>query len=128
MTNRTRGKIATTSNGREPQPGPAGVTISTQIGDETFTYYANHAEVVCIPQEFAILFARMPAKFPPDKVDEVKAGRLSLTCDVQILIPTTMIDGLIRALGTQKAAYERRYGPIHAPGEMNIAGGTNNPH
>jgi len=64
----------------------------------------------------------MPAKVPPDKIDKVKAGRMSLTCDVDILIPTTMIDGLIRVLVSQKAAYERRYGPIHTPGGMNIEG------
>src|SRR3954453_17254337 len=122
MIKRTRGQTAATPDGPESQPRTTEIRISTQIGDETFTYYANHAEVACIPQEFAILFARIPAKLPPDKIDEVKAGKLSLTCDAQILIPTTMIDGLIRALVSQKAAYEQRYGPIHTPGGMKIEG------
>jgi hypothetical protein len=125
MTKRTRGQTVATPDGPEgPEslPPTTGTRISTKIGDGTFTYYANYAEIVCTSQEFAILFARMPAKVPPDKIDEVKAGRLNLTCDVQILIPTTMIDGLIRALVSQKAAYEQRYGPIRTPGGMNIEG------
>jgi hypothetical protein len=120
MSKRTRGQTAATPDGPESLPPTSGTRISTNIGHETFTYYANYAEAVCTPQEFAILFARIPAKLPPDKIDEVKAGRLSLTCDVQVLIPPTMIDGLIRVLVSQKAAYEQRYGPIHTPGGINI--------
>ena len=58
----------------------------------------------------------MPTKLPPEKLEEATAGNLTLTCDVQILIPTTLIDGLIRALTTQKATYEQRYGALHEPG------------
>jgi hypothetical protein len=43
---------------------------------------------------------------------------LLLTCDVQIVIPATLIDGLIRALNTQKATHERQYGTIHEPGAL----------
>jgi hypothetical protein len=120
MPKRIRSQTATTPDGPESQPRTTGIRVNTQVGNETFTYYANHAEVACIPQEFAILFARIPTKLPPDKINEVRAGNLNLTCDVQILIPTTLIDGLIRALARQKAAYEQQYGPIHTPGEMNV--------
>jgi len=59
----------------------------------------------------------VPAKPSPEKVEEARAaGNLTLTCDVQIIVPTTLIDGLIRALSTQKAVHEQRYGIIHEPG------------
>jgi hypothetical protein len=92
------------------------LSISLQIGEETFTYYANHAEIASTPHEFALLFARMPTKLPPEKLDEAMSGNLTLTSDVQILIPATLIPGLIRALNTQKANHEQRYGTIHEPG------------
>jgi hypothetical protein len=91
--------------------------ISTQVADDTFTYYANHAEISCTAHEFAILFARIPAKLPPDKLEEARAGALSIDCDVQILISPTLISGLIRALITQKETYEKRFGIITQQGE-----------
>jgi hypothetical protein len=92
------------------------LTISTQVGEDTFTYYANYAEIASTPHEFAFLFARMPAKLSPEKLEEARAGTLTLTSDVQILIPATLIPGLIRALNTHKTVHEQRYGTIHEPG------------
>jgi hypothetical protein len=68
------------------------------------------------PHEFSLLFGRLPAKIPPDKIEEARAGNVTLISDVQILIPVTLIPGLMRALQTQKASYESQYGAIHEPG------------
>jgi hypothetical protein len=116
MAKRTRARAAPPPEGAEPESRLISPGISTQVGDETFTYYANHAEIACTPHEFAILFARVPTKLPPEKIEEAMAGNLTLPCDVQILIPTTLINGLIQALTTQKATYEQRYGALHEPG------------
>src|SRR5260370_40975477 len=96
--------------------------VSTQVGDDAFTYYANHAEISCTAHEFAILFARFPAKLPPDKLEEARGGALSIDCDVQILISPTLISGLIRALITQKETYEKRFGVITQLGETDANG------
>src|ERR1700740_599565 len=114
MARRTRVQI--TEAQTAPQAELLTATITAQVGEDTFTYYANYAEVACVPHDFAILFARVPAKLSPEKAEEAKAGNLTLTSDVQIIVPTTLIDGLIRALTTQKAAYEQRFGAIHEPG------------
>lgn len=116
MARRTRARATGPKTPAPQQSELVTTSVTTQIAEDTFTYYANYAEVACVPHDFAIMFARMPAKLPPEKMDEAKAGNVTLTCDVQIILPITLIDGLIRALTTQKAVYEQRYGAIHEPG------------
>ena len=116
MVRRTRVRATDPGIPSAPQPEVLTPSITTQVSEETFTYYANFAEVAAIPHDFAILFARTPAKLSSEKMEEARAGNLTLTCDVQILLPITLIDGLIRALTAQKAGYEQRYGTIHEPG------------
>jgi hypothetical protein len=115
MARRTRPRAATPPASAESE-AEVRITVSTQVGEDTFTYYANHAEIACTPHEFSLLFGRLPAKLPPDKLDEARTGNLTLISDVQILIPVSLIPGLMRALETQKATYESRYGTLHEPG------------
>jgi hypothetical protein len=115
MARRTRAQAAPPAE----QETEVRLSVSTQIGEETFTYYANHAEIASTPHEFALLFARMPSKLSPEKLEETISGNLALTSEVQILIPATLIPGLIRALNTQKTVHEQRYGTIHEPGAPN---------
>jgi hypothetical protein len=119
MARRTRAQGSPTAGSPESR---ALATISTQAGEETYTYYSNHAEVAYLAHEFAILFARIPTKLPPDKIEEVMGGNLNLTAEVQILIPTTLINGLIQALTRQKAAYEEQHGAIQNPGGTDAEG------
>jgi hypothetical protein len=124
MAQRTRALPASRSGRPQPaaQAGSAqaeaqiSVSVAMQVGDETVTYYANLAEIAPLQHDFAMLFGRLPAKLPPDKQEEAKAGMVTLTSDVQILIPATMIEGLMRALATAKTIYEQRYGVLHEPG------------
>src|SRR5271157_3345735 len=117
MAQRTRARAGPPPKSTEPETTEVHVlSVATQVGEETFTYYANHAEIASKPHEFALLFARMPAKLPPEKLEEADGGTLTLTSDVQILIPATLIPGLIRALNTHKTVHEQRYGTIHEPG------------
>jgi hypothetical protein len=117
MAQRTRARTGPPPKSAEPE-AEIRLSLATQVGEETFTYYANHAEIASTPHEFALLFARMPAKLPPEKLEEASGGTLTLTSDVQILIPATLIPGLIRALNTHKAVHEQRYGTIHEPGGL----------
>jgi hypothetical protein len=89
------------------------IGFSTQISPETPTYYFNYAEIASLPHDFALLFARVPAKLPPDRFEEVRAaGRMVLDCELQVLISPTLIPGLIRALTVQRERYEQLWGPI----------------
>jgi hypothetical protein len=117
MARRTRPQAAPPPDRVEPER-EVRLSIATQVGEETFTYYANYAEIASTAHDVGLLFARLPGKLPPEKLQEAVStgGILTLTCDVQIVIPATLIDGLIRALNTQKAEHERRYGTIHEPG------------
>jgi hypothetical protein len=117
MAQRTRARAGPPPKSAEPET-QIRLSLATQVGKETFTYYANHAEIASTPHEFALLSARMPAKLPPENLEEAISGNLTLTSDVQILIPATLIPGLIRALNTQKTAHEQRYGTIHEPGGL----------
>lgn len=124
MAQRTRAVPASPSGSPEPEAragsdqaeAKISVSVSMQVGDETLTYYANIAEIAPLQHDFAMLFGRLPAKLPPDKQQEAKAGTVTLTSDVQILIPATLIDGVMRALATAKAIYEKNYGVLHEPG------------
>ena len=119
MARRTRPQAAPPPDSAEPER-EVRLSISTQVGEETFTYYANFIEIASTAHDFGLLFARMPGKLPPEKLQEAVrgGGSLTLTCDVQIVIPATLIDSLIRALNTQKATHERQYGTIHEPGAL----------
>src|SRR5438105_1495988 len=74
------------------------IGVTVQLSPETQTYYFNHAEVACIPHEFAIMFARMPTKLPPDRLAEARDGVLTLECELQVLLAPTLLPGLINAL------------------------------
>jgi hypothetical protein len=73
-------------------------------------YYVNHIEVANSPQDFSLICARLPAKISKEKIEEVKqTGTLTVEPDVQIVIPTTLVPGLIKALTIQKEAYESMF-------------------
>jgi len=113
---RTRSHPAPSSGSAEPKAQAVTTLVTTEIGEQTATYYANHAEIAALPHDFAMLFARIPAKLSPEKLEQAKAGMVILPADVQIVIPATLIDGLIRALNVAKTIYEERYGAIHDKG------------
>jgi hypothetical protein len=73
-------------------------------------YYVNFIEVGNSPQDFSLLCARLPSKLTASKIAEAKElGALLLEPEVQIIIPTTLVPGLIRALTAQKENYEKLF-------------------
>jgi hypothetical protein len=74
--------------------------------------YANYAEVSASQHEFQISFALTPSKPSPQALEEAKSGSIHLDTIVQILLPATLIPGLIKALTTTKDQYETITGPI----------------
>ena len=86
--------------------------FSVQLSPETPTYYFNHAEITYLPHDFSLLFARLPAKLTPDRLEEAQGGTLTLECELQVLLAPTMIPRLIEALTIQRRRYEEQWGPI----------------
>ena len=80
---------------------PEAKAISTKIvlhpSDETPQYYVNFAEIANSQNEFSIYGAIIPTKLPAGEIDSItKTGELHLEPEVQIIIPVTVIQGLIR--------------------------------
>jgi hypothetical protein len=86
-------------------------SIRLDPSESTSVYYVNHIEVATTPQDFSVICGRMPGKLSATKLEEIKeAGALVIEPDVQIVIPVTLVPGLIRILTLQKELYEKIYG------------------
>jgi hypothetical protein len=70
-------------------------------------------EVANFLNEFGLFAVRTPVKPSSQQVEEAQqTGQMRLEPEFHLVLPPTMIPGLIRALTTQKDAYERKYGAI----------------
>jgi hypothetical protein len=109
-------KKTTTSTAAVSKPKAAksaNVRIVVDIPDGSEPYYANHVEVGCSKYDFFLLFARMPTKLPPAVVQAVlDTGEIHVPSTVQVVVPASIVAGLIRALEIQKAKYEKDNGEI----------------
>jgi hypothetical protein len=92
------------------QPVPMPVKISLEYSGETI--YANYAEVSAAQHEFQITFALSPTKPTAEQIEHANSGIMRLPTLVQILLPPTIIPGLIKALSTTKEQHEALLGPI----------------
>jgi len=85
------------------------VRIVLEPQEHTPTYYANHAEVSRGAHDFGVSFAHLPTKFSKEKLETVTdEGELKYSPNVQLVLPPTVIPGLIRALQTQLDLYMQR--------------------
>jgi hypothetical protein len=92
-------------------PDGAAIRVSIEPGDGTATFYINHAEIGSTLHDFTLLCAKIPAKLPHSEFSAAQAtGALTLEAQVQIVFPPSFIVGLIRALTTQKEAFEKQHG------------------
>lgn len=97
----------------EPERVPIRVVVDPS--DELAVYYANYAEASFAQHECLISFARVPTKMNVARTEEAKGGTLKLEPLVQVMIPPTLLPGLIRALLITKDGYEKIMGPINDP-------------
>lgn len=96
------------TNGKAAVPAVLAVRIAVDIPDGTPAHYANFIEISHTKWDFSLIGARLPAKHSAAQFAEMQAtGILSLPADVTINFPPTLMAGLIRALTTQKEAYEK---------------------
>lgn len=99
---------------------PTAVRIVVEPPSDLPFHYANHIEVSHSKNEFALSIARIPTKFGSVRLKEIRdKGVLEVEPDLQIVIPITIIRGLIRALGIQLGLYETNFGKIEKRGEDN---------
>jgi hypothetical protein len=111
--NRMARKKATQSAANEPQS--ISVRVVLDAVDESAVYYANYAEASLGNHECLLSFARVPTKMNIARTEEAKSGVLRLEPLVQIIVPPTLLPGLIRALTVTKDGYEKTIGSIKEP-------------
>ena len=108
-------KIKAAKKAMAAQPQRLPIRVIVDAPDELAVYYANYAEASAGHHECLISFARVPTKLSVARTEEAKGGTLRLEPLVQVMIPPTLLPGLIRALSITKEGYEKLVGLIHDP-------------
>jgi hypothetical protein len=108
------------SKSKTAAAAPVYANIQIALESNVESVYANYAEVSSSLHEFQISFALAPTRLTAVKVEEMKSGGLKVEALVQILLPPTVIPGLIRALTITKEQHETMVGrPIQEVGITN---------
>ena len=77
------------------------------------SYYCNHIEITQTKHEFALTFGQLPTRFSPERLESVKSdGIVHVEPVLEVLIPPTVLPGLIKALESQKKHFETLHGAI----------------
>ncbi len=96
---------------KTPEAKPVAAKIVLHPSEDTPQFYVNYAEIVASRNEFSIYGVRVPTKLPPDEVETIrKSEELHLEPDVQVIIPVTVIQGLIDALILERDLYIAQFG------------------
>jgi hypothetical protein len=100
------------SKSASPQSGVMNInSVRLEPIESAAVFYVNYIEVGNSPQDFSLWCGRMPSKLTPAKIEEIESiGALVIEPDVQLIIPTTLVPGLIKALITAKENYEKLFG------------------
>jgi len=84
--------------------------ISLEPTERVSVFYVKYIEVGNSPQDFTLTCGRLPGKITSAKLEEIKRlDAMVIEPEVQLIIPTTLVPGLIRALTAQKEVYEELY-------------------
>jgi Protein of unknown function (DUF3467) len=88
-------------------------TVLLNQTEETFTVYANSFEVATTFHDVILSFGRIPAKISEvDREEVARRGNLEVDASVQITISPQLLPQIIKALSTQRAAYEQNFGQL----------------
>lgn len=99
---------------------PTRVKVRVEHGSGAEILYANYVEVSHSAYEFMLSVVRVPTKFPSSLLAEARTtGEIVVEPQVNILLPPTLIPGLIRALESQRDLYERNFGKLKTSDEQN---------
>jgi hypothetical protein len=106
-------KTSATPTGDASQKQAVQIKVVIDVPEGSEPYYANHVEVGCSRFDFFLLFARMPTKVTSAVYKAaVDQGEIHVPATVQLVIPASIVAGLMRALETQKAKFEKDNGKI----------------
>ena len=111
-------------------PGPeapqGGTTIAARVvveSDDASAFYINFAEISHSRHEFMMHCVQAPTKLSPTMREVViSSGEVRLSPMVTLLMPPTLIPGLIRALTVEMEKYEQQNGPIRKDHEEDEEG------
>ena len=99
-------------------PGPSGPEQSQSLvvrpqmesGEDTPRYYVNNIEVNSMLHDFVLTMGRVPGRLSREMIEKAKTtGVVSFSADLQVIIPPTLVVGLIRALSIQRDMYEKQH-------------------
>jgi len=83
--------------------------VELDVRPDTPSYYVNYMAVGHTDHDFTISAARIPAFLTPErKAHAQKKGIIFQEATLQLVIPPTIIKGLIKALTTQMDTYEKK--------------------
>lgn len=86
--------------------------------EDTPFFYINYAEIVISENDFNLYGVRVPAKLAPSEINILKeSGEINVEPIVHLIIPITIIDGLINALTRQKEVYKQQQDKISPEGK-----------
>jgi hypothetical protein len=96
---------------KENAPAQVAARIIVDVNESTPLYYANYMEVGNTSNDFTLFCTRLSAKLSADKMEEVRTLKtIHVDADVQVVIPVSLVPGLIKALIKQKEVYEKLIG------------------
>jgi hypothetical protein len=73
----------------------------------TQVVYANHIEIGHTRHDFTLIVGRVPAKFSAEQQDHLNAGgEMLLEPELQLVIPSSLMEGLVSALTVQLTAWQ----------------------
>lgn len=106
--------MATKKSKKVQEPKPiVGASVSVETIPDLATYYVNHIEVGMTRHDIAMTVARLPAKLPPETLKVLQETMvLHVEPILQLIIPPTLLPGLIRAPTVQREQFEGIFGPI----------------
>jgi hypothetical protein len=92
----------------KPKPPQGSAQIQLENRPDTPFYYANYVAVSHSPYEFTLSVAKVPNPLTRELMEFVSAGKaIPVEPTLQIIIPTLLVEGLIKALIDQKQKQEK---------------------
>jgi len=93
---------------------PTAVSISFENVEDAPLFYVNYVEVSHSRHDFVAFCTQAPTKLSPEEREEVLRTKLLRQEPlVRLVLPPTIIPGLIRALQIQREKYEDSFGKIN---------------
>ena len=109
---RARSEVASPPSPDAPQEEPITARVVVEEGDAS-PLYINFAEVSHSRHEFMMHCLQVPTKLTPTMREVIlSSGELRLSPILTLLMPPTLLPGLIKALTLQMEKYEQQCGPI----------------